>query len=132
LLDDRDYTKFFIPADSLRLVPKAELTALSPHVPYEEKKLVVDLDKQTLTAYVGEKVITTICVSTGVRLDEGGFATPEGTYRTTRKRPCLRMYAPPSEFGTGFDLPGMPWVGYSRWMEWPSMTPIGTIILARR
>lgn len=112
LLDDRYYTKFYIPAYSLRLVPKTELTALSPQIPYDEKKLVVDLSTQTLTVYMGDKRITTMRVSTGVRLDEGGFATPKGTYRTTRKRPCRHMYAPPSEFGTGFDLPGVPWVSY--------------------
>ncbi|MFU8827369.1 MAG: L,D-transpeptidase [Brevefilum sp.] len=112
LLDDRNYTRFFIPAYGMRLVPKTELTALSPQVPYEEKKLVVDLASQTLTAYIGDKVIRVMRVSTGVRLPEGGFATPKGAYRTTRKRPCRHMYAPPSEFGTGFDLPGVPWVSY--------------------
>jgi hypothetical protein len=112
LLDDRNYTNLYIPAYSLRLVPRSELTALSPQVLYEDKKLVIDLGSQTLTVYAGEKIITTMRVSTGVRLDEGGFATPKGAYRTTRKRPCRRMYAPPSEFGTGFDLPGVPWVSY--------------------
>lgn len=112
LLDDRYYTKFYVPAYYIRLVPNSELTALSPQVPYEEKKVVVDLVQQSLTAYIGEKVITNLRVSTGVRLKEGGFATPKGLYRTTRKRPCRHMYAPPSEFGTGFDLPGVPWVSY--------------------
>ena len=112
LLDDRYYTKFYVPAYYVRLVPDTELTALSPQVPYEEKKLVVDLARQSLTAYIGDKVITNFRVSTGVRLDEGGFATPRGQYRTTRKRPCRHMYAPSSEFGTGFDLPGVPWVSY--------------------
>ena len=112
LLDDRNYTKFYVPAYYVRLVPKTELSAISPDIPYEEKKLVVDLAKQSLTACVGEKVVSVMRISSGVRLKEGGFATPKGAYRTTRKRPCRHMFAPPSEIGTGFDLPGVPWVSY--------------------
>jgi hypothetical protein len=112
LLDDRYYTMFYVPANFVRLVPDSELTAFSPEVPYEKKKLVINLSQQMLTAYIGEQVITTIRISTGIRLDEGGFATPKGAYRITRKRPCRHMFAPPSEFGRGFDLPGVPWVCY--------------------
>ncbi|MCJ7696166.1 MAG: L,D-transpeptidase, partial [Anaerolineaceae bacterium] len=32
--------------------------------------------------------------------------------RTTRKRPCRHMFAEASDFGSGFDLPGVPWVSY--------------------
>jgi lipoprotein-anchoring transpeptidase ErfK/SrfK len=112
LLDDRYYTKLYVPAYSVRLVPDSELTALSPQVPYEHKKLIVDLDHQTLTAYIDDKPITNFRVSTGAHSLEGGFATPKGAYRTSRKRPSRHMYTPPSEFGTGFDLPGVPWVSY--------------------
>jgi hypothetical protein len=112
LLDDRNYTKFYIPAISMRLVPDDELTALYPHIPYQDKQLVIDLAKQTLTALIGERVITTMRISSGIRQGEGGFATPKGAFRTVRKRPCRHMVALPSEFGTGFDLPGVPWVSY--------------------
>lgn len=112
LLDDRYYTKFYVPANFVRLVPDAELTAFSPEVPFSEKKLVISLSQQSLTAYIGDNPINTIRISTGIRLEEGGFATPKGAYRITRKRPCRHMFAPPSEFGRGFDLPGVPWVCY--------------------
>jgi len=112
LLDDRNYGKFYIPAYSLRMVPREELTPLSPQIPYEDKKLIVDLNQQTLTAYEGERIIKKLLISSGIRMEEGGFATPRGSYRTTRKRPCRHMVAPPSEIGTGFDLPGVPWVSY--------------------
>jgi hypothetical protein len=112
LLDDRFNTKFYVPAYYVRLVPNEELTPLSPRVPFEEKTLVIDLDQQSLKAYEGEKVVNMFRISSGIRLTEGGFATPKGVFRTTSKRPCRHMYAPPSEFGTGFDLPGVPWVSY--------------------
>jgi hypothetical protein len=112
LLDDRNYAKWYVPAYYVRLVPKTELTAISPEIPYEEKKLVVDLNQQSLTAYVGEKIVSIMRISSGIRMKEGGFTTPQGFYRTTRKRPCRHMYTPPSEHGSGFDLPGVPWVSY--------------------
>ena len=112
LLDDRLNTKFYVPAYYVRLVPDQELRPLSPKVPFEEKTLVIDLKKQSLQAYEGEKVVNMFRISSGVRLEEGGFPTPKGVFRTTNKRPCRHMYLPPSEFGTGFDLPGVPWVSY--------------------
>lgn len=112
ILDDRNHAKLYVPSYAIRLVPEDELTPLSADLPFDQKQLVVDLDKQSLTAYEGERVVNRMRVSTGVRTNEGGFATSRGAYRTNTKRPCRHMYAPPSEFGTGFDLPGVPWICY--------------------
>ena len=112
LLDDRNYGVFYIPAYFMRLVPASELTPISPDVPPEDKRILVDLASQTVTAYESDKVVFMSRVSTGVRLREGGFATPRGFYRTTRKRPCRHMANPANAYGSGFDLPGVPWVTY--------------------
>jgi lipoprotein-anchoring transpeptidase ErfK/SrfK len=112
LLNDRFNTNLYVPAYYVRLVPDKELRPLSPRIPFEDKALVVDLQKQSLVAYEGEKVVNVFRISSGARSEEGGFATPKGVFRTTSKRPCRHMYAPPSEFGTGFDLPGVPWISY--------------------
>ncbi|MDY6872756.1 MAG: L,D-transpeptidase [Chloroflexota bacterium] len=112
LLDDRYYRSFFVPANAVRLVPVSELTAIHPDVPPEKKRLVVDLATQMVTAYEWEKVVFMSRISSGVRLSEGGYATPKGHYRTTYKRPCRHMANAPSEYGSGFDLPGVPWVSY--------------------
>lgn len=112
LLDDRYYRVFYIPAYFMRLVPAAELAPISPEVPPEDKQLLVDLPTQTVTAYEGDRAVFMSRISSGVRLKEGGFATPKGYYRTTRKRPCRHMANPPNDFGAGFDLPGVPWVSY--------------------
>lgn len=112
LLDDRFNTKFYVPAYYVRLVPNKELTPLSPRVPFEEKTLVIDLAKQSLKAFEGEKIVNMFRISSGMRSEEGGFATPKGVFRTTSKRPCRHMFLPPSEFGTGYDLHGVPWVSY--------------------
>jgi len=112
LLDDRYYRAFYVPAVYIRLVPESELTPLSPDVPLEDKKIVVDLAAQSLTAYESERPVFMSRISSGVRLSEGGFATPKGYYRTIRKRPCRHMANPPNAYGSGFDLPGVPWVSY--------------------
>jgi lipoprotein-anchoring transpeptidase ErfK/SrfK len=88
------------------------LTPISADFPPEDKRILVDLASQTVTAYEGDRVVFMSRVSTGVRLREGGFATPKGNYRTTRKRPCRHMANPANAYGSGFDLPGVPWVSY--------------------
>ena len=112
LLDDRNYRAYYVPAAKLRLVPETELFAISKDVPPEDKKIVVDLTEQLLTAYEAEQIVFMSRVSTGIRLREGGFATPKGYYRTIRKRPCRHMANPTNDYGSGFDLPGVPWVSY--------------------
>jgi hypothetical protein len=112
LLDDRYYRAFYVPAYYIRLVPDTELTPIRPQVPPEDKRILVDLSSQTMTAYEGDDVVFMSRISSGVRLKEGGFATPKGYYRTMRKRPCRHMANPANAYGSGFDLPGVPWVSY--------------------
>jgi len=112
LLDDKYYRAFYVPAHAIRLVPAEELTPLSPNIPADDKLLLVDLATQILSAYEGDRVVFKSKISSGVRLREGGFATPKGQYRTIRKRPCRHMDNPANAYGSGFDLPGVPWVSY--------------------
>lgn len=112
LLDDRTYRVFYVPAKNLRLVPDSELTPISPDVAPESKKIIVDLQKQYLTAFEDGRIVYLSRISSGVRFREGGFATPKGYYHITRKRPCRHMANPANDYGSGFDLPGVPWVSY--------------------
>jgi hypothetical protein len=112
LLDDRNYGKFFIPAKHMRMVPESELTPITPQTLPENKSIIVDLTEQILTAYENDQPVFRTKISSGIRLLEGGFATPKGHYRIIRKRPCRHMANPPNAFGSGFDLPGVPWVSY--------------------
>jgi len=112
LLDDKFYQSFYVPAKVIRLVPDSELTALSPDVSSDDKAIVVDLASQMLTAYEHDRIVFMTRVSSGVRLAEGGFSTPRGLFRIVLKRPCRHMTNPPNEYGSGFDLPGVPWVSY--------------------
>lgn len=112
ILDDRNYSTFYTPAAAVRLVPNSELLPISPEVSWEEKLIDVDLSTQKMVAYEGNRVVFSSKISSGVRTREGGFSTPKGYYRTTRKRPCRHMAYPGNENYTGYDLPGVPWVSY--------------------
>ena len=112
LLDDKLYQSFYIPAKVIRLVPDSELTPLSPEVSSDDKAIMVDLASQMLTAYEHDRIVFMTRISSGIRLPEGGFATPRGLFHIVLKRPCRHMSNPPSEYGSGFDLPGVPWVSY--------------------
>ena len=112
LLDDRTYGTFYVPAAAVRLVPNSELLPISPDVPWDQKVIEVNLSTQRMTAYEGDNQVFASRISSGVRTREGGYATPKGYFRTTRKRPCRHMAYPADENYSGYDLPGVPWVSY--------------------
>lgn len=112
LLDDRYYTYYYIPVEMMRIIPYNELKPISPIVDPKEKFIQVDLQNQVVKAFESGKLVFTSLISSGVLNKEGGFSTPKGWFRTSRKRPCRHMAAGSSDFGSGFDLPGVPWVSY--------------------
>lgn len=67
-----------------------------------QKRIVVDLSDQTLTAFYGDRVELYTIISSGT------WATPTitGYYKIDRKYPVQRM------FGPGYDIPDVPWVMY--------------------
>lgn len=112
LLDDWTYRSFFIPGKTMRVVTPDELVPLSPEVAAEDKQIIVDLSTQMLTAYEVEDIVFQTKISSGARSVEGGFPTPKGYYRIVTKRPCRHMFYPAHPYGSGYDLPGVPWVCY--------------------
>lgn len=112
VLDDKYYVYYYVHAENVRLVPFAELQPISPEVDPDKKRLLVDLRTQTVIAYEDDVAVFFTKVSTGIKMSEGGFATPAGIFRILRKRPCRHMASGPSIYGSGFDLPGVPWVSY--------------------
>ncbi len=112
ILDDRYHNLLYIPTWAMRLIPYSELAPINSEFNPEEKLITVDLRNQLVNAYQGGRKVFYSRVSSGILNREGGFSTPEGWYRTSRKRPCRHMAADESDQGTGFDLPGVPWVSY--------------------
>ncbi len=114
LEDELLHVEYHVPAEHVRLIEPEELTPISPEVPWEAKRIEVDLLNQTMTAYEGEKVALHTLVSTGIPgiNPEGALptATPKGRFNIEVKMPSKHM-------GDGnltddifaYELPGVPW-----------------------
>jgi LysM repeat protein len=88
----------------LRIFPPATaLQAFGIDAPIDgERKIVIDLSDQSLTAYQGDVVVLHTIVSTG----KASTPTRVGEFATYLKYKSQHMS------GEGYDLPGVPWVMY--------------------
>jgi hypothetical protein len=106
VLDERAKDYFFVEAAHMRPIMPEEINPISPRV--SDKVVKVDLEKQRVTAYEGNRIVFSTRTSTGYF--DG--TTPRGEYRVERKQPSSHMT--PFE-GNRYDLPGVPWVCYISW-----------------
>ncbi|MCK4790762.1 MAG: L,D-transpeptidase family protein [Desulfobacteraceae bacterium] len=106
VLDDLSGDYAFVNGSHLRPIMREELTPISPDV--RDKGIKVDLKRQRVTAYEGNRPVFTCLTSTGYY--DG--TTPRGEFRVERKQPSEHMT--PFE-GNRYDLPGVPWVCYISW-----------------
>lgn len=100
----------YVRSQDMRLVPNQELTLLSPDVPQEQKKIVVDLATQMVTAFEGEKLVFSERCASGVK----GTDTPKGEFRTYHKGPTVHMTneGDAVENESVYSLPGVPWCSF--------------------
>jgi len=100
-------------AKTIRYIPPQEFLPINPDV--EDKKIIISLDEQLLTAYENGNPVfqTRIASGTDYQNDEGeviDFSTPLGQTPIQRKRPSRRMRG-----GSGslaYDVNAVPWVSY--------------------
>lgn len=115
ITNERLRVKYYVPASHMRIISPSEIIPLSPDVPENEKRIVVDLASQTVTAYEGNHPVFCAPVSTGIRSTrppENGIPTetPPGRFNVARKMPSRHM-------GDGhitsdyraYELLGVPW-----------------------
>ena len=116
--DDLLPITYFVPARHMRLINPEELTPISPEVPPERKRLLVNRTNQTVTAFEdGEQVFHTV-VSTGEPYNKPGATgpstiTPLGDFYINIKMPVRHMgdgQVTPDIFA--YELPGVPWVSF--------------------
>lgn len=107
---------YFVPARHLRPILPEEYAPLSPDVPWEAKRIEVNLTTQTLTAYENDVVVLETKISSGIpfggrrRPGEIPTKTPAGEFNILEKTPSKHM-------GDGnlaadiedYELPGVPW-----------------------
>lgn len=100
----------WVSAEAMHPIPPEELVAINPEA--ENKKIIVDVNKQILSCYEGDTEIYYCRVSTGY-FDravgpEGKWSTPIGSFLTSRKFISLQMSGGAS--GAPYELPGIGWV----------------------
>jgi hypothetical protein len=101
--------EYYVPAFYLRLISPDEYTAISPNVPWDQKRIDVNLTTQTLTAYEYNRSVFQTNVSSGAAPNE----TPTGTFSIIEKLPSEHMgqanvYAEVEDY----ILAGVPWTCY--------------------
>jgi hypothetical protein len=112
LHDDKKGFMYYVLANHLRIIPPEDVAPLSPNVPPEEKRLEIRLKDQVVVAYEADRPVFMTRAATGAHFSDGDYRTGTGSFLTNRKRPSRHMAAGEPGIGTGFDLPGVPWVSY--------------------
>jgi len=97
----------FVPATSLRPLPRQELAPLSPGVP--DKVIEIDRTAQTVTCVEGSQVVFSTPAATGY----WQTATPRGEFTVLYKRHTRRMNV--QNISDPYDLPGVAFPVYFTW-----------------
>jgi hypothetical protein len=102
---------YYVPAVHMRLIPSEELTPISPEIPWENKRIDVNLTTQTFTAFEYDKIVFQTTISSG--LPYGKTATSVGTFNIDPKTPSKHMGNGNLFAGVDdYELPGVPWTSF--------------------
>jgi lipoprotein-anchoring transpeptidase ErfK/SrfK len=101
---------FWARAEAFRPITPEEIAPIHPDV--EDKRVVVDVNYQTMACYEGKEEVFFTRVSTGAKFNAAGkavdkWATPIGTFPIWRKLIAVHMSG--GTTGGGYDLPGIGW-----------------------
>jgi lipoprotein-anchoring transpeptidase ErfK/SrfK len=102
---------FWVSAEAMHPVTIDELLPINSEI--ENKKILIDLSRQTLSCFEGDVEVYFCRVSTGGKWDSQGnmvdkWSTPIGSYLISRKYISLQMSG--GTTGAPYDLPGIGWV----------------------
>lgn len=107
--------RMFAPALAFRFITAEEIAPLSPNVDSAEKRVVVSMAAQALSAYEGETEVFRARISSGANyFGEDGKTllngTPGGAHNIWQKRLSRHMQG--GTVDSGYDVPGVGWVSY--------------------
>lgn len=105
------YQGFYMPATHFRIIPREDLSVISPDVDPADKRLEVNLRQQVITAYERGVAVWRHRVATGLP----GFETPAGIHYIFDKRASERMVggrAATEDEDERYNLGGVPFVCY--------------------
>jgi lipoprotein-anchoring transpeptidase ErfK/SrfK len=101
---------FWATGEAFRPITVEEVSPINPDA--QNKKIVVDVNHQTLVCYEGNQEVYYCQVSTGALYDRNGtrveeWATPPGPHPISRKLVSIHMAG--GGLDTGWDTPGIGW-----------------------
>lgn len=107
---ERTAKDWYIASDYLELVDSYTESYKKAPTSYDtNKKIIIDLGDQTLTAYEGDELFMQVSISSGLE----DLPTPRGTFHIFEKTPSRYMQGPlPGISDQYYDLPGVPWTMY--------------------
>lgn len=97
---------YWTPAEACKVIQPEDITPINPDA--TDKKVVVNLNRQTLSCMEGNDEVYYCRVSTGPKLSDG-WATEPGDHPVWRRLVSLHMSAGGGA-GEAFDTPGIAWV----------------------
>ncbi|MBN1305515.1 MAG: L,D-transpeptidase family protein [Anaerolineales bacterium] len=102
---------YHVPAMHMRPILAEELAPISPDVPWENKRIEVNLTTQKAYAFEYEKKVFEATISSGILTRDSN--TPRGAFYIDPKTPSKHM-GEGSLFADieDYDLPGVPWTSF--------------------
>ena len=101
---------FWVPAEAMHIITPEELSPINPET--ENKRIIIDVNKQTMSCFEGDTEVYFCSVSTGwyprSEGPTGKWGTPLGSFLVSRKYVSLQMNG--STTGALYDYPGIGWV----------------------
>ncbi len=102
---------YYVPALHLRPVPAEEFSPITPEIPWENKRIEVNLTTQILTAFEYDKIVFQTNISSGIPY--GKTATSVGEFHIDPKTPSKHMGNGNLFAGVDdYELPGVPWTSF--------------------
>lgn len=103
---------FWAEASAFRMITEEEVAPISPEVDPAQKKIIVNINYQTLSCFEGNREVFFCRVSTGLLMEQIGdnqYETPVGDMYTYWKIFSKSMGASTTENAAGYDTPAVPW-----------------------
>ncbi len=103
---------YHVNALHLRLIPPETLNPISPNIPWDGKRIEVNLTTQTLTAYENDQSVFETKIASGLQYGNH-TATPTGEFHVQDKMPSKHMGNGNLFAGADdYELPGVPWTSF--------------------
>lgn len=110
--EDRWNYSYYINATHMRILQSEELLPISELVPLDDKRILINLQQQVMTAYEKNEPVFMSELASGLLTGNKDLTTPAGEFIINYKRPSRHMVHSDRTGANGDELYGVPWVSY--------------------